>query len=79
LFTRVNNLLSSITEFIDSIHYGSTSPSRIITLWGWFDLYCYKHLDIFRINHDITPSFHYLDFDIVPYNYPDVTDLGLIV
>jgi hypothetical protein len=39
LETRVRTLLSSITVFKDSIHYGSISPSRIDHLCLCIDLY----------------------------------------
>mmetsp|Transcript_4516 Transcript_4516/g.13036 ORF Transcript_4516/g.13036 Transcript_4516/m.13036 type:complete len:263 (-) Transcript_4516:6177-6965(-) len=76
LLTNVSTLLSSMTVFMDSIHVASMSPSRMTHLWMCDDLYPFISLLMLRKITAMSPSFHSLVLDIVPYNSSDVTALG---
>ena len=71
---KVKILLSSITEFIDSIHKVSTGPSKTSHL-----LSPLSSAQTFLITDDKTPSVHSLVArSNSPYNSPKETALGLI-
>ena len=78
--TSVKTLLSSMTVFKDSIHSGSTSPSRIIHFYFWLAVYLPLFLFISLIITDSNPSFHSLVLGFIhPKSSSEVTALGSAV
>lgn len=71
---KVSTLLSSITEFIDSIHSVSTGPSNTSHFWSGF-----SSAQVCLITLDRTPSVHSLVFrSNSPYSSPRDRALGLM-